>query len=261
MSTKPIADSLTAVVLTRDEEPNIGRCLQNLRWVSRVVVVDSFSADETVAIAREFPNVEVVQREFDAHALQWNHGVEHAATEWVLALDADYMITNELAEEIRRLTDDGVTSAYEADFIYCIHGCPLRGTLYTPTKILFRRTSGRYLQEGHTQRLQVDGQVGRLKGKVRHDDRKPLSRWFRNQLAYAALEADHLRALSPDQRALTDRLRLRLIMPLLVPFYCLVVQRGILDGFSGLYYALQRTLAEILIALDLLDGRLRGKAA
>jgi glycosyltransferase involved in cell wall biosynthesis len=256
-----IPNSLTAVVLTRDEAPNIGRCLEKLRWVSRVVLVDSFSKDETVAIAREFPNVEVVQREFDEHAKQWTSGVERATTEWVLALDADYMITDELAEEIRGLNDDGVASAHEADFIYCIHGRPLRGTLYTPTKILFRRSRARYVQEGHTQRLQVDGRVGRLTGKVRHDDRKPLSRWFRNQLAYAALEADHLRAMMPDQRALSDRLRLGLLMPLVVPFYCLVVQRGILDGWSGIYYALQRTLAEILIALDLLDGRLRGKAA
>ncbi len=261
MSTKPIADSLTALVLTRDEEPNIGRCLENLRWVSRVLVVDSFSTDETVAIARDFPNVEVVQREFDEHAKQWASGVEQVRTEWVLALDADYMITDELAEEIRGLADDGATHAFEAEFVYCIHGHPLRGTLYTPTKILFRRSRARYVQEGHTQRLQVDGRVGRLTGKVRHDDRKPLSRWFRNQLAYAALEADHLRAMMPDQRALSDRLRLGLLMPLVVPFYCLVVQRGILDGWSGIYYALQRTLAEILIALDLLDGRLRGKAA
>ena len=258
MTTKRITDSLTAVVLTRDEAPNIGRCLERLRWVPRVVVVDSFSTDETVAIAREFPNVDVVQREFDAHARQWSHGVEQATTDWVLALDADYMITDELAAEIRGLAEDGTSDAYEAAFVYCIHGRPLRGTLYTPTKILFRRARAHYVQEGHTQRLQVDGPVGRLAGKVHHDDRKPLSRWFRNQLAYAALEADHLRALPPGQRALSDKLRLRLIMPIVVPFYCLLVQRGLFDGWAGIYYALQRTLAEILIALDLLDGRLRG---
>lgn len=258
MSIKHIADSLTAVVLTRDEAPNIGRCLERLRWVPRVVVVDSFSTDETADIAHKFPNVEVVQRAFDAHARQWSHGVEQATTEWVLALDADYMITDELADEIRGLVEDGTTDAYEADFVYCIHGRPLRGTIYTPTKILFRRARGCYIQEGHTQRLQVAGRARRLTGRVRHDDRKPLSRWFRNQLAYAALEADHLRSLAPDQRALSDRLRLHLIMPIVVPFYCLVAQRGLFDGWAGIYYALQRTLAEILIALDLLDGRLRG---
>jgi glycosyltransferase involved in cell wall biosynthesis len=253
-----IGSRLTAVVLTRDEAPNIGRCLERLHWVPRVVVVDSFSTDETVAIARKFPNVEVVQREFDAHARQWSYGVEQAATEWVLALDADYMLTDELAAEIRELADDGTTGAYDADFVYCIHGRPLRGTLYTPTKILFRRSMAHYEQEGHTQRLQVAGSVGRLRGRVWHDDRKPLSRWFRNQLAYAKLEAEHLRELPPEQRACSDRLRWRLLMPVVVPFYCLIIQRGLLDGWAGIYYAMQRTLAEILIALDLLDSRLRG---
>lgn len=255
----PIAESLAAVVLTRDEGPNIRRCLERLRWVPKVLVVDSFSKDATADIARDFANAVVVQREFDTHANQWSFGVEQANSEWVLALDADYILTDELATELRRLTDDGATHAYQADFVYCIHGRPLRGTLYTPTKILFRRECARYVQEGHTQRLQVDGRAGRLAGMVRHDDRKPLSRWHRNQLAYAALEADHLRGLRPEQRGLTDNLRLHLLMPVVVPFYCLLVQRGLFDGRAGIYYAMQRTLAEILVALDLLDGKLRGK--
>jgi len=253
-----IAESLAAVVLTRDEAPNIGRCLEKLRWVPQVIVVDSFSTDDTVAIARSFSNVKVVQRKFDTHEKQWNYGVEQVKTDWVLALDTDYILSDELTAEVRGLRDDESTHAYEAQFVYCIHGRPLRGTLYTPTKILFRRALGRYVQEGHTQRLQVEGSVGRLTGRVHHDDHKPLSRWLRNQLAYAKLEAGHLRTLAPEQRALSDKFRLCLLMPVVVPFYCLLVQRGLLDGWPGVYYALQRTLAEVLIALDLLDNRLRG---
>lgn len=258
MSMKSITDSLTAVILTRDEEPNIRRCLEKLSWVPKVVVVDSFSGDGTVAAARGFPNTEVLQRQFDSHARQWSFGLEQVTTDWVIALDADYMVTDQLKSEILELVDDGEVDAYQADFVYCIHGHPLRGTLYTPTKILFRRGYCHYLQEGHTQRLQVDGKVGRLQCKVLHDDRKSLARWFKNQQAYAALEADHLRSMESSQRALSDRLRLGLVMPLVVPFYCLVVQRGLFDGGAGLYYAFQRTLAEILIALNLLDGRLKG---
>ena len=74
-------DSLTAVVLTRDEAANIGRCLEGLHWVPRVLVVDSFSTDATTSIAKSFPNVEVAQRNFDSFGVQCNHALQVVETE------------------------------------------------------------------------------------------------------------------------------------------------------------------------------------
>src|SRR6185503_1237397 len=96
-------DQITPLILTYNEAPNIARTLDSLRWANEVVVVDSLSTDETVKIAAGFSNVRVVQRAFDCHRNQWEFGLKQTsiATEWVLALDADYIVTTDFLDEIQ----------------------------------------------------------------------------------------------------------------------------------------------------------------
>ena len=247
---------VTPLILTYNEEANLARTLDRLTWASRVVVVDSFSTDKTVDIARSFENVDVVQREFDDHTRQWNFGLDQVDTEWTLSLDADYVLPDTFADEISRLSPERTLAGYRASFTYCVFGRPLRGSLYPPRILLFRTSVATYVPDGHTQRLSVDGPVDSLDVSVYHDDRKSLDRWLDSQRRYAALEADKLRA--DDVLGMTDRLRsTRVIAVLLTPFYCLLWQRLLLDGWPGWYYTLQRTYAELLLALELLDRDLR----
>src|SRR5262245_31744706 len=98
-------DLITPVVLTYDEEPNLARTLGALTWAREVLVVDSFSHDGTLRIASSFPNVRVVQRAFDNHCAQWSFGLDSTGPEpgFVLALDADYLVTPELLAELATL--------------------------------------------------------------------------------------------------------------------------------------------------------------
>ena len=91
---------LTAVVLTKDEEANIGRCLEKLRWVAKVLVLDSGSRDGTERIAKSFPNVEWTTRPFDSFAGQCNYALSRLKSEWVLSMDADYILSEEVIREI-----------------------------------------------------------------------------------------------------------------------------------------------------------------
>src|SRR5437764_11178163 len=95
-------EQITPLILTYNESPNIGRTLEQLRWARDIVVVDSLSDDETLEIAKGFPQVRVFQRQFDTHGVQWNFGLNETAisTEWVLALDADFVLSPELVDEI-----------------------------------------------------------------------------------------------------------------------------------------------------------------
>lgn len=256
MSTERIADSLTAVVLTRDEAPNIGRCLERLRWAPRVVVMDSFSTDETVAIAREFPNVDVVQREFDSFAGQCNHALHVVDTEWVLSLDADYLVTEALQSEVGCLTASDV-AGYRVPFTYCIHGRPLRGSLYPARTVLYRRACARYEDFGHGHRVNIDGTVQDLAGRMLHDDRKSFSRWVANQLRYAKQEADYLETAPEEELGMIDKLRRAIVpAPLAVGFYVMLAKLCILDGWPGWHYTMQRVSAEVLISLELVDRKL-----
>lgn len=249
-------EEITPLVLTWNEEPNLRRCLEGLRWARRVVVVDSGSSDGTLAICGDFPNTEVVTRPFDNHTAQWNHGLGQVATRWVLSLDADYLVGADFVREMGRL-EEGSVAAWFAPFRYLVHGRPLRGSLYPPRAVLFDRGLCRYFADGHTQRLEIGGPSDRLVTKIDHDDRKPLSRWLDSQWNYARLEAEKL-ATEPPSKALPDRLR-RWIWPAAPAalVYTLFVKGAILDGFAGWFYALQRTYAELLLSLVLLENRLR----
>ena len=72
--------TITPLILTYNEAPNIDRTLASLTWASRIVVIDSQSTDATLAILSRYPQVEVFQRPFDTHAQQWNYGLEQVTT-------------------------------------------------------------------------------------------------------------------------------------------------------------------------------------
>lgn len=251
---------VTPLILTFNEEANIGRVLDRLDWAERIVVVDSYSTDDTLDILSANPRVEVFQRRFETFARQCNYGLERVASPWVLSLDADYLCPTDLAEEIRALPDEPVESGYVAAFRYVVSGRPLRGTLYPPRTVLYRRDRARYEEDGHAHRVQIDGRTGRLGSVIDHDDRKPLSMWFEAQHRYAQHEAAKLLATPAADLGLVDRIRRRKwIAPVLTPLYCLLVKGGVLDGHAGVQYALQRTYAEIALALTLYDFESTGR--
>jgi hypothetical protein len=126
--------------------------------------------------------------------------------------------------------------------------------------VLYRRERATYRQDGHTQRVVIDGEVRELRSPILHDDRKPLAHWLKSQDRYMRLEVGHLLESENIKLGLSDRLRkTRILFPLVIFFYCLFVKGGIRDGWAGVYYAFQRMLAEILLALYLIEEELAGK--
>jgi glycosyltransferase involved in cell wall biosynthesis len=246
---------ITGLLLTYNEAPNIARTLNKLTWLRDIVVVDSLSSDDTADIASTFTNVRVFRRAFTSHAEQWTFGLTQTgiATEWVLAMDADYVLTDALVRELQGLTPDPDVAGFSASFDYCIDGKPLRNAAYPPVIVLYRRARARYEQDGHTQRLRVDGKVRPLGARIQHDDRKSLSRWLEAQARYMKLEALKLGTATAASLGLADQLRQWIVIaPLAMFVYCYLLRGGIFDGRAGLYYALQRATSELILSLFLL---------
>jgi glycosyltransferase involved in cell wall biosynthesis len=253
-----VLDHITPLIITFNEAPNIGRTLDRLLWARRIVVIDSGSTDETIAMLRRYTQVDVIHHPFESFAAQCNFGLQQVASPWVLSLDADYELGDDLVAELRSLAPPDRVAGYRSRFVYRIHGRALRGTLYPPRTVLYRRDKASYRNEGHGHRVAVDGEVRALAGVIYHDDRKPLVRWFATQVRYASEEADYL--LDGRGSALTPADRIRRMgwpAPLGVFFYTLIAKGCLFDGWPGWYYTLQRVVAEALIALELLDRRLR----
>ena len=201
-------DDITPLVITYNEAPNIARTLDRLVWARRIVVIDSGSTDETMEIVRSYPQAEVIHRPFDDFASQCNFGITQVATAWVLSLDADYELSDALVTELRNLHPVASIAGYRARFIYRIYGRPLRGTLYPPRTVLYRKHRALYRNEGHGHRVVITGEIAPLSAVIFHDDRKPLARWIASQQRYARQEAEHLLASDPKALGRTDRIRL-----------------------------------------------------
>ncbi len=88
---------ISACIITFEEEENIRDCLESLNWVEEIVVIDSISQDNTVAICREYTD-KVFQKEWQGHVKQKIYSLAHATNEWVVCLDADERISQELKE-------------------------------------------------------------------------------------------------------------------------------------------------------------------
>lgn len=251
---------MTPLILACNEEANIGRTLSALGWARRIVLLDSGSTDGTLAIARRHPQVEILTRPFDTHARQWNFGLQHVASGFVLTLDADYIVTPELVAELATLRPEDGTN-WAVRFRYCIDGHPLRSSLMPPRTVLFRTADGRYVDDGHTQRLVIATASRLLRSEILHDDRKPASRWFAAQRRYAVLEADKLRRVPWRELSWPDRIRWLGLGPWLIYPYCLLFKGLLLDGRRGLAYCTQRFIAEWVLFRQLLERRLARQEA
>lgn len=245
---------ITPLILTFNEKENIGRTLEQLSWAKEIVVIDSGSTDGTADFARAVhPNVRILTRAFDSFAGQCNFGLTQINTEWVLSMDADYVITSELITELAGLDPDPAVAGYAADFRYCIFGRPLRSSVYPPRTVLYRRRLAKYRDEGHGHRVTVQGNVEKLSGKIGHDDRKPFGHWLQSQNKYAKIEAKHLLAQPREKLNAPDRLRRKLFFAAPALFFYLLFARGlILDGWPGWVYVCQRTIAEFLLSKALI---------
>lgn len=249
----PPLDRLTPLILTFNEAPNICRTLENLTWAERVVVVDSGSDDGTQRLAAAFSNTDLIERDFDTHARQWNFGVDRVQTEWTLALDADFQVPPEFVKEITEIPGATSKNGFFAELDYRVLGSRLSRTLVPPIQVLFRTSKAVFEDDGHTQKVRVEGPSGRLESRILHDDRKPLERWLRNQYRYARREAEKLTSTPASELTLPDRIRrTRILGPPAVLIYCLFGKGLILEGWPGWYYTFERTTAEFILSLALL---------
>ncbi len=250
------SQSITPVILTYNEAPNIGVTLGSVQWAPRVVVVDSGSSDDTRAIAVGFPNVVFVTRAFDTHSAQWSFGVHHpeATGTFVLALDADMQVSEELHHELLVALAEGA-SGVMVPIRYAIRGRVLRGSLYPPQLRFFDKRKVRITQVGHTQRFEVSGEVRWARGPLVHDDRKPLEDWVRSQLRYSAIESGRL--LKDEMAGIKGSIRRRCpALPALVGLYAYLKSGGPLGGGAARRYALERMLFEALLRWRLVDNQL-----
>ena len=261
MNRAHMLDDVTPVLLTHNEVQNIARTLSHLAWAKDIVVVDSGSTDGTLAVLESFPNVRVFKRAFDSHGNQWRYAIQETqiASDWILRLDADYQVSDALVAEIAALDPNAPVSAYRVSFDYAVFSRKLLSSFYPPNTVLLRKGCFSVRDKGHTEAWDVNGTVATLKGVIVHDDWKTTGQWLIGQGRYMQRELDYLRS---NKGGLVRWLRRSPpLMPIAVFLYCLFGKGVVFNGRAGMFYALQRMIAEATLSLMVLEEKLRNEGS
>ncbi len=187
---------ITAIVLTYNEEKNIEGCITSIKnLVERVVVIDSFSTDNTVQKAEEL-GAEVYEHTFENQAKQFIWGMQNIdiTTQWVLRLDADERISSEAAEEIQNLTEEntdtdinGILVRFSVKFL----GKELKhGGIYPFCKLaVFKKDKAHMEERNMDEHIVLDeGRYVSVKSDSKHEDFKDLTAWIDKHNKYASRE-------------------------------------------------------------------------
>jgi glycosyltransferase involved in cell wall biosynthesis len=228
-------NNLSVVVITFNEEDNLPRCLKSVELLNpkEVIVVDSGSTDRTADIADEF-EAKIYDRKFDNFASQKNYAAQKATGEWIFSIDADEIISKELADEINLALENDQFDGYLIPRRNFILGSEIKYSRWSPDKHiwLWRKNRGKWEGEVHEE-VVVEGKVGELKNpKVHYQDQTILS-FFNSNVKYAKLLAQQI--IKERGRFSIFHLFYDPIFEFLVRF---VYKKGFLDGWRGLVLAL-----------------------
>jgi glycosyltransferase involved in cell wall biosynthesis len=162
---------LSAIVITKNEAGNIAACLDSVAFCAERIVVDGGSDDGTAALAQAKGAKVTVAKEWHGFGHQKNLALSLASGDWVLSLDADERVSEELATEIRKAIAEGMSDAYEMPRLSMFCGRPMRHSGWYPDYVLrlFRRDRARFSDDLVHERVICDGEVGRLKQPLTHD--------------------------------------------------------------------------------------------
>jgi glycosyltransferase involved in cell wall biosynthesis len=222
---------VSVTIITHNESANIAAALESVSWADEIVVVDSESTDDTVAIARRYTD-RVVVRPWPGYVAQKNFAAEHATHDWIFSLDADERVTPALASEITALVQGGAgAGGYRMPRVTFHLGRWIRTTDWYPDYQLrlYDRRRGRWTGRHVHESVTVDGAVGRLTNDLQHYAYRDLAHHLRTLDRYTSLAAQQM--FEDGRRASWFDV---LVHPRLAFFRNYVLRSGFRDGMAGL---------------------------
>ncbi|OGW79510.1 MAG: hypothetical protein A3G33_06855 [Omnitrophica bacterium RIFCSPLOWO2_12_FULL_44_17] len=226
---------ISIFLITYNEETQIERTLNTLKWADEIVVVDGGSNDRTAEICKRFP-VFFYTRKFDSFDCQKNYALSKTSNEWVLSIDADEIVSPELSKEILEVInenrpDDGFTVLRQNIFL----NRPLRfgGQGMERVLRLFRKSKGKFWGHVH-ETVHIDGPVGHLSGVLIHNSIPTLKEYYRKLVLYTDMES-----VSVVEENRVPNFIMALLGPPIKFVLNYVIKGGFLDNKEGfLYHAL-----------------------
>jgi glycosyltransferase involved in cell wall biosynthesis len=239
-----MANALSVVLITLNEATNLLHTLKSVNWAQEIIVVDSGSTDETVAMAHA-SGARVFEEPWKGFAAQKNSAIGHATCEWVLSLDADEEVSPELAREIRNLLA-GTPSceAYRIPRLNHFIGRPLRHGGYWPDPKLrlFKRGSAKFAERAVHETMECEGPAGDLRSPILHHCYPTIEEYVEHVNRYSTLSAQMLVDEGRAPRSVAALLWHSVANPAATFLYNYIFRLGFLDGPQGLLQHLNHSI-------------------
>jgi glycosyltransferase involved in cell wall biosynthesis len=229
--------NLSVVIITLNEEANLGRTLASVAWADEVIVVDSGSTDRTREIA-DSHGAKFLVEPWKGFAAQKNSALAQASGDWVLSLDADEEVESALADEIRRAigTNPPQQGFYVPRKNFFLGRWMRHGGFYPDHKLrLFRRAAGRFEERLVHEDAHIHGATGVLKGHLLHRAYPTLASYLEHMNSYSSLGAQmNVAQMSAANARRSFSVVDIVLRPQLTFFYNYLLRGGFLDGREGL---------------------------
>ena len=229
--------TISFAIVAKNEEENLRRVLPGLTWANEIILVDSGSSDGTVTLAESF-GAKVFHESWKGYGGQCNSALDKCTSEWVFSLDADEIVSPDLAAEIKHLLSGAPGyAAYWVPRRNLFLGQWMRyGGFYPDHKLrLFRRGTARLREDTEPHATpKYHGPAGRMRGALIHDAYPTLSLYIEHMERYSTASVPLLLGRERDSKGLLAFLANVLLNPLATFFYNYVVRLGFLDGRRGL---------------------------
>lgn len=243
MSADQPSTPVSAAVICFNEEANLRSCLESLGWCDEIVVVDSGSQDRTCDIASSFENVRLFSRPFDTFIAQKNYALDQCQHDWVFSIDADEVVTDELANEICELTlhcTPGSCTGFSIRRRTFLGSRHIRFGNWNPDYCLrfFRRSCARWGGTNPHERVIIDGPTQRLQEILLHYS-------YRNRQEYVERTRKYALMMAEYQFARGRRVKRGEAWVHACGNFAkaLLLKRGLLDGSDGVFLAFQEARA------------------
>lgn len=243
---------ITAIIPTFNEEPNIKAAIKSVLWADEIIVVDSFSTDNTLAVASSFKSVRITQHEYENSARQKNWIIPQAKHEWIFLLDADERVSEALKEEVLKTVKD--PDQYHAFWVpreNYFFGRSVNHALKGDKVIrLFKRDTCEYEDLAVHAEIITDYPVGQLSNSLIHQSYRDSKHFLSKMERYAEWS-------SRDHASKTPRIGAfqLMIKPAFRFFKHYFLNRGFLDGRAGLLVSIIMAWGVFLRYLKMLENR------
>ncbi|MCB0362670.1 MAG: glycosyltransferase family 2 protein [Bdellovibrionales bacterium] len=226
---------LSVVIICKNEEEKIRKCLESVRFADEIVVFDSGSTDRTVEICREYTS-KVFVTDWPGFGPQKQRALEEAKGDWVLSIDADEIVTEKLKEEILLAIESHQFSSYFLPRLSFYLGQPIRYGGWYPDYLvrLFQKSQGRFSADIVHEKVLVEGQAGYLTQALHHFPYDSLEQVIEKFNHYSSLGAEKLAAKNNRKSGLSVAL-FRAVFAFMRMY---VLKKGFLDGRMGFIIAI-----------------------